>query len=284
MTVLSNLLDGLIDYAGLFPPASLDLAVVVRNYLCYRQGQHADALGRLIVDFNRVQELRTVAGERLREIPLSLIASTERDLDRLPSLLDDGLRIDAIEVTPNTSPGIERIARRLPAGLATYFEVPVQAGDARTLDAICAAGARVKLRMGGLTGEAFPSPRATAGILQALSDRHLMFKATAGLHHPLRSNHLFTDAPDSEGGTMHGFANLCCAAALIHLGGDAVDAALLLEEMDPHTWQVSSEAITWRDFRFSALQMEEVRREFFQSMGSCSFTQPLKEMEALEWQ
>jgi hypothetical protein len=284
MTVIANLLDGLIDYAGLFPPARLDLAVVVRNYLCYRQGQHADALGRLIVDFNRVQELRTVAGERLREIPLSLIASAERDLDRLPSLLDDGLRIEAIEVTPNTSPGIERIARRLPVGMAAYFEVPVQAGDARTLDAICAAGARVKLRMGGLTAEAFPSPRATAGMLLALSDRHLMFKATAGLHHPLRSNHPFTDAPDSEGGTMHGFGNLCCAAALVHLGGDAVDAALLLEEMDPHTWQVSSEAITWRDFRLSALQIEEVRREFFQSMGSCSFTQPLKEMEALGWQ
>jgi hypothetical protein len=284
MTVIANLLDGLIDYAGLFPPASLDLHAVVRNYLCYRQGQHADALGRLIVDFNRVQELRTVAGDRLREIPLSLIASTERDLDRLPCLLDDGLRIDTIEVTPNTSPGIERIARRLPVGMAIYFEVPVQAGDARTLDAICAVGARVKLRMGGLTAEAFPSPRATAGMLQALSDRHLMFKATAGLHHALRSNHPFTDAPDSEGGTMHGFANLCCAAALIHLGGDAVDADPSPQGGAPHTWQVSSEAITLRDLRLSALQMEEVRREFFQSMGSCSFTQPLKELEALGWQ
>ena len=186
MSVIANLLDGLFDYAGLFPPASLDLPVVVRNYLCYRQGQHADALGRLIVDRNRAQELRAVAGERLREIQLSLVASSERDLDGLLYLLDAGLPIDAIEMKANAPSGIERIARRLPVGMTTYFEVPVEAGDAKILDAICATGARVKLRMGGLTTEAFPSPRAAAGMLLALADRHIVFKATAGLHHPLR--------------------------------------------------------------------------------------------------
>jgi hypothetical protein len=283
MSAIGNLLDSLFDYAGLFPPASLDLPAVVRNYLCYRLGRHADALGPLIVDFNRAQELRAVAGEHLSEIRLSLIASSERDLDGLLYLLDTGLPIDAIEIKANAPSQVERIVRRLPVGQAAYFEVPVEAGDAKALDAICAAGARAKLRMGGMTAEAFPSPRATAGMLQALADRHLMFKATAGLHHPLRSNHPFTDAPDSERGMMHGFANLCCAAAIIHLGGDAIDAALILEETDPHAWQVSSEAITWRDCRWSALQMEEVRREFFHSIGSCSFTQPVEEMEALGW-
>jgi hypothetical protein len=283
MSVIANLLDSLFDYAGLFPPANLDLPVAVRNYLCYRQSRYADALGRLIVDFNRAQELRTVAGERLREIGLSLIASSERDLDGLLYLLDSGLPITAIEIKANASSGIERIARRLPVGLTTYFEVPVEAGNARALDAICAAGARVKLRMGGMTAEAFPSPRATAGMLQALADRHLMFKATAGLHHPLRSIRPFEDSLDSAVGTMHGFVNLCCAAATIHLGGDAIDAALILEETDQHAWQISPEAIAWREFRWSALQMEDVRREFFCSIGSCSFTQPFKEMETMRW-
>jgi len=284
MSVIANLLDSLFDYAGLFPPASLDLPAVVRNYLCYRQGLHADALGRLIVDFNRAQALRTVAGERLREIGLSLIASSERDLDGLLYLLDTGLPIDAIEIKANAPSEIERIARRLPVGLTTYFEVPVEAGDARALDAICGAGARVKLRMGGMTAEAFPSPRTTAGMLQALADRHLIFKATAGLHHPLRSIHRFEGSLDSAAGTMHGFVNLCCAAAIIHLGGDAIDAALILEETDQRAWQISPEAIVWREFRWSALQMEDVRREFFCSIGSCSFTQPVEELEALGWQ
>ena len=284
MSVIANLLDGLFDYAGLFPPASLDLPVVVRNYLCYRQGPHADALGRLIVDRNRAQELRAVAGERLREIQLSLVASSERDLDGLLYLLDAGLPIDAIEMKANAPSGIERIARRLPVGMTTYFEVPVEAGDAKILDAICATGARVKLRMGGLTTEAFPSPRAAAGMLLALADRHIVFKATAGLHHPLRGTHAFTDAPGSAVGAMHGFVNLAFAAAIIHLGGDAIDAALILEEMDPHAWRIAPEAIAWHEFRWSALQMEEVRREFFHSIGSCSFTQPVEEMEALGWQ
>jgi hypothetical protein len=284
MSVIANMLDGLFDYAGLFPPASLDLPAVVRNYLCYRQGRHADALGRLIVDRNRAQELRAVAGERLREIQLSLVASSERDLDGMLYLLHTGLPIDAVEIKVNAPSEIERTARKLPAGLTMYFEVPVEAGDAKVLDAICATGARVKLRMGGLTAGAFPSPRATAGMLQALADRHLMFKATAGLHHPLRSSHAFTDAPGSAVGTMHGFVNLASAAAIIHLGGDAIDAALILEETDPHAWQISPEAIAWHEFRWSALQMEEVRREFFHSIGSCSFMQPVEEMEELGWQ
>ncbi len=283
MNLIANLLDGLFDYAGLFPPANLDLPVVLRNYLCYRHGRHADALGRLIVDFNRARELETVARDRVREIRLSLIASSEADLNGLSALLANGLPIDAIEIKANAPSEIERIARRLPVGLATYFEVPVEAGDARALDAICAAGARVKLRMGGMTAEAFPSARTTAGMLQALADRHLMFKATAGLHHPLRSVHRFGDSLDSGVGAMHGFVNLCCAAAIIHLGGDAIDAALILEETDRQAWQISSEAIAWRDLRWSALQMEEVRREFFRSIGSCSFTQPAEEMEALGW-
>jgi hypothetical protein len=283
MTVIAKLLDGLFDYAGLYPPAGLEMQALARNYHNYRHGRHAYALGRLVIDLNRMEESRKVAGECLRKFRLSLIITAPQDLDGLHRLLDEGLKIEAVEIKTETLSEIERIARRLPVEVSTYFEVAVAAGDAKALDAICAAGAQVKLRMGGLVADAFPSPRATAGMLQALADRHLMFKATAGLHHPLRSRHPYTNAPDSAVGVMHGFVNLCCAAALIHFGGDAIDAALILEETDPHAWKLSTETIAWRDFRWTAFQIEEVRQEFLRCVGSCSFTGPLVDLETLGW-
>jgi hypothetical protein len=283
MSVIIRLLDGLIDYAGLYPPASLDLPSVAHNYLCYRQGKDAAALGRLVIDLSRVEELRNVVGNSLQKFRLSVIASASPDIDSLNRFLDTGLPIETIEIKADTPSAIERITRQLPVGVVTWFEVPVEGTDPVVLDAICATGARVKLRLGGLAAEAFPSSRAVGGMLQAIADRHLLFKATAGLHHPLRGRHPFTDTPDSAAGTMHGFVNLSCAAALLHLGGDIADAVLILDEMDRDAWQVSTKAIAWRDLRWSDLQMEEVRQLFFCGIGSCSFTQPIAELEALGW-
>ena len=75
MTALESLLAGIIDYAGLYPPASLDMRTAVRNYLNYGHSQHASALGRFIVDINRLTELREVAGDSTRHLRLSVLAS-----------------------------------------------------------------------------------------------------------------------------------------------------------------------------------------------------------------
>src|SRR5688500_1293567 len=46
---LRALLDGLIDYAGLFPPATLDMQAAVARYARYRAGERAWMLGRFVV-------------------------------------------------------------------------------------------------------------------------------------------------------------------------------------------------------------------------------------------
>jgi hypothetical protein len=283
MTAISILLSGFFDYAGLYPPAGLNLETGWRNYLSYRHGKHTFALGRLVVDLNRVEELRRTAGDSMRGLRLSVLAPGTANWNSLFRLIDDGMPIESIEIKADRASEIESITKHLPAGLTTYFEVPVDSRNSELLDAICAVGARVKLRMGGLIQEAFPSPQTTARILQELSDRHLSFKATAGLHHPLRSRHSFTDTPDSPAGMMNGFVNLCCASALIHFGGDGCDATPVLEETDVFSWQVKPDAITWRSFRWSAEQLQETRQEFLISIGSCSFTEPIEDLGALGW-
>lgn len=283
MTALANLLDGLFDYAGLYPPAGLDVASAVENYLTYTQSNNAHALGRFVVDLPRVGAVRDAADHRFHRMRLSVVATASGDWDSLSAWLDSGAPIEAIEIRVAVPSDVESVTRRLPSSLIAYFEVPVDAGSVVLLDAICAAGASVKLRMGGVVAEAFPSAHTVAQILQAIAERHLVFKATAGLHHPLRARHAFTYASDSAQGMMHGFVNLCCAAALVHTGGQIGDAAAILEETDPRAWRIGAQAIAWRNFQWNAGEIRAVRQEFFASIGSCSFTEPLADLEALGW-
>src|ERR1700733_7279273 len=64
-TPLRALLSELIDYAGLFPPAGLDMASAVRNYASYLAGEYSWMLGRFIVQAGRIAEFEKVASRYL---------------------------------------------------------------------------------------------------------------------------------------------------------------------------------------------------------------------------
>jgi hypothetical protein len=277
------LLAGLIDYAGLYPPAGLEMRTAVGNYLAYQRSAHAAALGRFIVSLDRIEELRSVAGDDVREVKLSVIVPTNGDCDRVSALLDDGLPIESIEIKIQLISEIEGLSKKLPPNVERYFELAIGSVEPEILRAIAAAGARVKLRMGGVTAEAFPSAAAVARALGSLAEHGLAFKATAGLHHPIRSRHPFTYASDGPAGWMHGFVNLICAAAVVHSGGNAVEAEALLEEGDPTVWRLTDEGIACRSHSWNHDYLSRTRKEFLISFGSCSFEEPIRDLEALGW-
>ena len=283
MNAINSLLEGLIDYAGLYPPAALDMRSAVRNYLSYSQSAHAAVLGCFVVNLERLSELREAAGDRLRSMKLSVIAPPNADCAGLSQLISDDARIEMMEFKTDRPSEIRDLSGSLPAGVTAYFEIPVCGDASAALEAIAASGARAKLRMGGVTAEAFPGTQEVAGMLWALAARRIPFKATAGLHHPIRSRHALTAELDGAVGMMHGFVNLCCAAALLHFGGEAGEAQQILEEEDPFAWQVTQDAIGWRTHHWSAEQLRAVRRKFLISFGSCSFVEPMRDLEALGW-
>lgn len=154
-TAIQTVLAGLIDYAGLYPPAALEMRPAVDNYRRYRSGNHAAALGRFIVDIHRLSELRTIYGD-IRGLKLSVILSPLSRSDDLAKQIDSGFAIEAVEAKSATRVEVEQIAQSIPTGLETYIEVPLHSARADLLTAISDTGARVKLRTGGVVPDAFP--------------------------------------------------------------------------------------------------------------------------------
>jgi hypothetical protein len=283
MSALESLLVDMFDYAGLFPPAGLDMHSAVRNYLEYSRGFHQEALGRFVVEFDQFPYLFDAAGDYVRGMRLTLIAAPDSDWSEMRQLLDRGYLIEAIEIKLAECAEILRTANRIPEGPAVYFEIPWNAQSAPMLETVAAASARVKLRMGGAQMDSFPSTNAVANMLRSLADHRIFFKATAGLHHPIRSRRPISCALDSSIATMHGFINLACAAALVFFGGEPDEASHLLDERAPAAWRIAPDFIGWRGHQWTTKQLCTVRREFLMGIGSCSFSDPIRDLEALGW-
>ena len=127
----------------------------------------------------------------------------------------------------------------------------------------------------------FPSSEDLARFLAACVRESVAFKATAGLHHALRGAYPLTYAPDSARGTMYGFLNVFLAAAFLRAGESEAMARALLEEREAAALQFDQSGVTWRGHRLSTEQLEHSRDGAIQSFGSCSFREPLDDLQSL---
>ena len=287
MNALATLLDGLVDYAGLFPPAALPMEAAVRNYASYRASARRGMLARFVLPAARLDEF-------LREASV-LPSSTDDGPWRLSVLAGPadatavaafnrahGLRwcIDTIEAKATTAGEIAALALAF-SGYTVYVEIPVADDPTELVQAIGRHHLRAKIRTGGLTPEAFPAPGEVLRFLSECVQRQVPFKATAGLHHPLRGEYPLTYAPDAAQGTMYGFLNIFLAATLLHAGHEPSGLAALLEERDPAAIEADAQGIAWRGRHVSAAQVAQARARFAESFGSCSFEEPLQDLAAL---
>lgn len=134
----------------------------------------------------------------------------------------------------------------------------------------------LKLRCGGLAPGDFPSVEQVAAVIAACRERRLRWKATAGLHHPLRS---YRDEVAAE---MHGFLNLFVAAVLAHAAGlEEAQLARVLADGQPRTLAFTEEGLQWNEHTACTAQIEDARRAGFASFGSCSFDEPCEDLARL---
>lgn len=296
---LRTLLTGVIDYAGLFPPASLDMRTTTRQFAAYRDHPQAWMLSRIIVPASRIEEFEREAGLMLPteegaepwRVSALLPPAADADLDDLyrriaefndrhePAASGQAV-VDCVEVAVKSAAEIDRVVDETPEGLRMFFEIPT-AGDPRGMIAALAgfekeAYVAAKVRTGGVTPESFPKSAELARFLSACAAAHVTFKATAGLHHPVR--HFSREV----GADMHGFFNVLLAAMALDEGEiDEEQAVELLEERNPLAFRFTEQCAAIGDVTLADEQIALGRERFALSFGSCSFEEPVEDLRGL---
>jgi hypothetical protein len=294
VSALRSLLSRIVDYAGLFPPAGLDMPTAVRNYAAYRLGDDAWMLGRFVVPTARLDEFQNAH---------SSVGDTSPNAWRLAALLGADAEADVARVRAfNRSHGSGRApaivdsleAKLAPSGIgdaaslagddfSVFVEIPVDDDPEPHVAAIARSGLYAKIRTGGVTADAFPPPRALLRAMRCCVDARVAFKATAGLHHPLRAERALTYAPDAPRGTMFGFLNVFLSAALLRQGSGDDEAREMLDERDPRAFEPRGDSVSWRGRVLTIAQLATMREETAVSFGSCSFREPVDDLHALGW-
>jgi hypothetical protein len=243
------LVANLIDYAGLYPPAALPISEVASNYGRYLRSPESWILNRLVLPSAKLKDLQLGADWRITLLVDGEPGPLPKQVETLETKGDRGL------------------------SLPTYCEAPLE----QLSDGFA------KIRTGGLTPDTILPSEDIADFLRAAAARRVPFKATAGLHHPIRSERPLTYAVDSPRAVMHGFVNVFLAASFAWHGMDRSAIIDLLNETDPDSFEFIEAAVRWRGRSLSTAQLESARRDFAHSFGSCSFEEPIGDLRQLGW-
>ena len=302
MNSLKIFLSKIIDYAGLYPPASLPLEEAFANFVLYQQAEEAWMLSRFIIPAKRLEELPGFYGslsfsilgrggkdasEFLENLKLdieNIRAFREmHGADAFADMFEVALPASALEDIVSAHDLVNSAANVLNRnGLTVFFEAPFGEGWQIRADKLMRFLRKfkdrhigLKLRTGGVTADTFPPTAQVAWAIASARDAGVPMKCTAGLHHPVRH---FNEGMLVN---MHGFLNVFGAgvlAATKHLSVEQIQ--MILEEEDPASLVFDETGFAWKDLRVVTSEVLHARQQVV-SFGSCSFDEPREDLRAL---
>jgi hypothetical protein len=291
-------LEQLVDYAGLFPPAELPMADAVQEYAAHLTESESWILARFICPARRLSELMPFAPlfSSDRPLRLSILPRPNADLPAAISQASAESRafseafgapatVETFEARAGTSCVPWRTLRGAAlaaAGRTLFLEWPASLYETEhCLDEIAQARANgssnlgAKIRCGGTEPTAFPSVETVARFVHGCSHLGIPFKATAGLHHPVRH--------ERDGVWMHGFLNVFGAAVLdASLDLDLDTVTSIISETDPAAFRLTDAGFSWRDLSASSESVTDARH-LAHGYGSCSFAEPVDDLSRAGW-
>lgn len=296
---LQALITGAIDYAGLFPPASLALGPSIANFADYLRGRDAWMLGAFVLPVGKFPEV----GEHLAPFSVqhrfrisALVAKTETPAHFISGLESAAETIREFEAQFGAIASVTQLEVPLAAqpgasiadaydvlaalDVPAFFEAPADDAE-RMIEGLAehrretSAQFGFKLRTGGVVASAFPSSMQIARALVSAVTHHVPIKFTAGLHHPVRLLH------SSVQTKMHGFLNVLGAGVLAaEHKWEAVQTAAMLDDETPDSFVFNDNRFSWREWTIAADRIAG-HRELVTSLGSCSFDEPREDLRAL---
>ncbi len=295
---LQALLATSIDYAGMFPPCSLQIESALRNQAEYVRSPEAWMLGAFVLPVEQFDAGRQLLSQFDPAHPLRVAAlgpkteNADGFLDALDEA-DAAIRslssnVDLVSISHlemllphDVDSGLLQEAKSIVGDLPAFWEAPPD--RAQETIALLAehnsdtdlATFGYKLRTGGVTAEAFPTSPQIAKALVTPATHQLPIKFTAGLHHPIRQ---FRDEVKTK---MHGFLNVLGAAVLAaEHRWDASQTSKMLEDENANSFVFADDFFAWREWKID-LERLRYRRKFVTSFGSCSFDEPRDDLRAL---
>lgn len=286
------LLAGAIDYAGLFPPAGLSMSEAVINYASYRGSNYSWMLGRFIVMAARLEEFYESAVEfiakdavdpwRVSVVAGEDVVDTMHLIKNFNARNRAGVVCDTVEVKAASQGKIDNTIASLPSDVTAYFEIVPDESLPDLIATLALKGQRAKLRTGGITPDAFPTSQQIIRFVRTCLAANVPFKATAGLHHPIRCFKPLTYKKNSVKGTMHGFLNLFLMTGFAREGFKVSVLEDVMEDEFDEVFRFQDHVATWRDdFSLNLWQIEQMRKSGLQSFGSCSFDEPVADLQKM---
>ncbi len=283
-TPAMDLLEGVIDYAGLYPPAKLPLAEAVAEYQSILKGEGAWLTSRFVcpaADRDAVQS--AFGGE---EVFLTLVGSGDFAADA-DALLKEGPAVATGYEARLPAGGdellsslarIKKLVKKVEGEVDVYAELPWSEDLIESMHEVASVeGVGFKARTGGVTADAFPSTGQLAAFITEVVALEAPFKFTAGLHEPIR----YRD--ESLGVMRHGFINVLVASALaLTHDFSTSEVQALLEITDAAEFALGDGAIQVKGHALSLPEIAELR-EMFGGFGSCSVAEPLDGLKRIGW-
>jgi hypothetical protein len=264
----------------------------VLNYATYRMSNYGWMLGRFVLPASRLSEFMDHAGEfisrdgksdwRLSVIAGEDINQTIKEIREFQRLYPKGVKIDMLEVKAATASKVENTVNAVPEGITAYFEIAEGKTFVDLVTTLAMKHQRAKLRTGGVVTEDFPKTREIIRFVRTCMAANVPFKATAGLHHPIRCYRPLTYAANAPQGTMHGFLNVLLMTGFARESYRVSLLEELMEEEFGEAFSFGELGVKWRDDHFlTNSHLSLLRRKGMISFGSCSFDEPIADLQQL---
>jgi hypothetical protein len=286
----------LIDYAGVFPPSSLAMGDAITAYRDHRSSADRWVVGRFLTRASQLEALAQAAtatfDRRTGPWPVGVIfdmgpgVATSLCLD-FAAEMGNAITIDAVEAKaqrpdPDAIAQLIEATGALDAETAVFVELVSGHPPAPQIDAVAenlrALGRNggVKLRCGGAGPADFPSVEEVAEFVWDSTNEGVPFKATAGLHQPIR--HFDTDL----GAWRHGFVNILIASIAATDGEPRDVVESIIAETDPSQFSVTATAVQWKHVFAAGSAIRRSRRNGFVAFGSCDLDEPIEALRSLD--